>query len=140
MLKDVAGLVAADPAVDLAPIPDFPTQELPHWYTERLPLDVPTIEHSISIQRVSVRGERGDEPKCDVQTRDCAHEDFTTTVEPLAVSELVDILDVGRVPAYETFLEVFEGAFDGFRVTCVRFNISSLFSRKKKEIGTYLRE
>lgn len=56
-------------------------------------------------------------PKRNVQPGKRTHQDLASSVEPVSVSGLVDVLDVGGVPSDETLPEVGKGAFDGFRVT-----------------------
>jgi hypothetical protein len=58
-----------------------------------------------------------DSPKRNVQPGKRTHQDLASSVEPVSVSGLVDVLDVGGVPPDETFPEVGKGTFDCFRVT-----------------------
>ena len=58
-----------------------------------------------------------DSPKRNVQPGKRTHQDLSSSVKPMSISRLVNVLDVGGVPSDETFPKVYKGAFDGFRVT-----------------------
>lgn len=73
----------------------FSTQQLPNGNAQRFTLDV---------------------PKGDVQTGEGAHEDLTTTVEPMSIGRLVNIFNVGGIPTDESLSKIDKRAFDGFRM------------------------
>jgi hypothetical protein len=57
-----------------------------------------------------------DSPKRNVQPGKRTHQDLASSVKPVSISRLVDVLDVGGVPPDETLPEVGKSTFDGFRM------------------------
>lgn len=96
----------------------FSTQQLPNWNAQRFTLDI---------------------PKGNVQSRDGTHKDLTPSIKPMSIRRLIDILNVGRIPADESLSEIDKGAFDGLRMTLESsFTPSDDALERKSELGSAL--
>lgn len=94
----------------------FSSEQLPRRYAQGLSLDI---------------------PQGDIQPAQGAHQYLSSTVKSMTVGRLVNVLDVGGVPADETFAKVDKGAFDGFRVAFQRgFTPSDDALRDDQPVGT----
>ena len=82
---DIAGAVAANPAVDTQLIAARAAQQLIHRHTELLALDI---------------------PKCLINTRDSAHDFWAAAIETAAVHDLPMIFNIGRVFTDEIIAEL----------------------------------